>query len=226
MSMHLRREVELLKKQILALSALVEEALAKAVTAVERRDALLAHEVEEGDSPIDRLEVRIEEECLKVLALHQPVAGDLRFLVVVLKLTDELERIGDLAVNIADRAAALSEQPPCPVPYDLAGMASRARWMLKGSIDSLVDLSPELAREVWLADRDIDAIHRQMYDQIKAAIREDLPHLDSYVHLMSVSRFLERVADHAKSIAKDVIYMVEGEIVRHRGKELRPRDAG
>lgn len=221
MSRHFQREVDRLKKQVLTLSAMVEEAVQKSVTAVARRDAKLAREVVDGDQEIDSHEVEIEEECLKVLALHQPVAADLRFLVVVLKMTDELERIADLAVNIAHRAAELAELEPIEIPFDFTGMAEKVEWMLGRGIDSLVNLDIDTARDVWAKDAEVDAIHRQMYGAVKMGICERQDQMEQLIHLMGVSRYLERIADHATSIVKDVIYMVEGEIVRHRGKEWR-----
>lgn len=222
MSMILDREIEGLKRLILSLSTLAEEAVVSAVAAVRRRDPELARRVIDGDHTIDELEVKVEEECLKLLALHQPVAGDLRFIVAVLKMNDEIERIGDLATNIADRAILLADQPPLEFPFDVEGMAQRVRSMLRRCIDALIHLDGQLAREVWADDSGVDAIHRDMYVRIQAAIRADLDRLDGYIYQMSVSRFLERIADHATSIAKDVLYMTEGEIVRHRGKEFKP----
>lgn len=223
MSLHLHRAIEDLKKHLLGLSALVEEALGKAVTALERRDEALARQVIEGDRAIDLLEVELEEECLKCLALHQPVASDLRFVIAVLKMDDELERIGDLAVNLAQRALVLAGRPPLACPFDLHGMAEKARWMLGRSLDALINLDADLAREVWGADREVDAIHRATYEQVAAAMRDDPDRIESYLQYISASRFIERIADHATNIAKDVLYMTVGEIVRHRGREFRTR---
>lgn len=221
MARHFQREIDQIKKRALSLSAMVEEALRKAVSAIAERDVALAEAVIAADTEIDQVEVEVEEECLKVLALHQPVAIDLRFIVVVLKMNDELERIGDLSANVAGRALELCSLPPADCPFDYRGMAERAQWMLGRGIDALVNLDGELARQVWFKDGEVDEIHRGMYGAVKARIRSHPEELDAMIAYMGVSRFLERIADHAKSIAKDVIYMVEGEIVRHRGRELR-----
>ena len=215
MPMHLKREIEALKRRLLGLCALLEEAVRQAVRSVENRDGELARRVIEGDTAIDRVEVEVEEECLKILALHQPVAGDLRFIVICLKINNDLERMGDLAVNIAERAEFLASEPPVNVPFDFPTMAEKAQAMVKNSLDALVNLDAALAREVCKADDEVDAINREMYGQIKKAIREQPECLDQLIHLLGIARHLERIADLATNIAEDIIYMVEGEIVRH-----------
>ena len=215
MGMHMEREIERLKKQILGLCALVEESVRMAVTALERRDVNLADQVTERDLEIDRMEIEVEEECLKILALHQPVAVDLRFIIAVLKLNNDLERIGDLAVNIAERASFLCDMAPAPVPFDFDTMAEKARNMLKRSLDALVNSDVKEGAALCVEDDEVDAINEQMYAQVKAAVRQHPEHLDALIHLLSVSRHLERIADHATNIAEDVIYFVEGRIARH-----------
>lgn len=215
MTAHLIHELEQLKQRLFSVVALVEDNLSLAVKAVQDRDEPLALQVIEKDAAIDHAEVTVEEECLKLLALHQPVAIDLRFIVAVLKLNNDLERIGDLSVNIAERAVFLSKIEPVPVPFEFDDMAAKAAAMLKKSIDALVEHDTELAGEVRASDDEVDAINRDMYEQVKAAIREHPDHLDALIHLLSVSRHLERIADHATNIAEDVIYLVKGCIVRH-----------
>ena len=215
MATHLQTEIEKLKKKILFIGAMVEEALQRAVKAVIDRDAGLALAVIEHDQDIDRMEVELEEECLKVLALHQPVAVDLRFIVAILKINNDLERIGDLAVNIAGRAEFLARQDRLAIPYDLAGMAEEVRLMLKHSLDALVNLDVVIATQVCRADDVVDNMNRQMYKQVMDAIRRDWEHLDAYINMISISRYLERLADHTTNIAQDAIYLIEGEIVRH-----------
>lgn len=215
MSTHLQKEIEHLKIRVLALSAIVEQSVWKAVKAIETRNADLADEVIAGDDNVDQVEVEVEEECLKILALHQPVAIDLRFIVAVLKMNDELERIGDLAVNIAERALYLSTVPQTNIPFDFPTMADKARRMLKESLDAMVNMDPRLARKVCAMDDEVDAINREMYENFKRGVRERIEDLDALLHLLSVSRHLERIADLATNIAEDVIYMAEGEIVRH-----------
>ncbi len=215
MTAHLIHELDQLKRRTFSLVALVEDNLSLAVKAVQRRDEAMALRAVKNDAEVDASEVSVEEECLKILALHQPVAIDLRFLVAVLKLNNDLERIGDLAVNIAERAIFLCALAPVPVPFDFDAMSMKASLMLKKSLDALVNSDVHAAVEVCMADDEVDAINRQMYEQVKSAIREHPEHIDALIHLLSVSRHLERIADHATNIAEDVIYLVEGRIVRH-----------
>lgn len=216
MSVHLIREISTLKKRILALSAQVEDSVRQAVRAVTRRDAALAQAVIDGDNEVDYEEVTIEEECLKILALHQPVAHDLRFLVAILKLNHALERIGDLAVNIAKRAKSLAEQPRLDVPVDFTPIAEKAQAMLHKSLDALINMDINLAREVGRADDEVDALNREIYDRVKGLLRERPHDIEALITLLNVSRHLERIADHASGIAEDVIYLLEGKIVRHQ----------
>lgn len=219
MSTHLQAEIDKLKKKLLFIGAMVEESLQKSVKAVTGRDERLAAAVIESDSETDRLEVELEEECLKVLALHQPVAVDLRFIIALLKMNNDLERIGDLAVNIAGRARFLAGQEKLSLPYDLPAMAEEVRRMLKDGLDALVNLNLEIANRVCRADDTVDDMNRQMYRQVMDAIRRDPDRLEAYINMLSVSRYLERIADHTTNIAQDVIYLLEGEIVRHRGRQ-------
>ncbi len=216
MSVHLQHEIADLKKQILALGALVEDDVSQAVRAVAQRDIRLAQSVIDRDSVVDQNEVGIEEECLKILALHQPVANDLRFIIAVLKLNNDLERIGDLAVNIAQRAVFLCGQLPCDIPFNLAEIAEQTQSMLRQSLDALINLDLKLARQVGANDDVVDNLNRQSFERIKGVIRQSTEHLDSLIALLSVSRYLERIADHATNIAEDVIYLVEGRIIRHQ----------
>jgi len=218
MSLHLQKSIEKLKRRILAVSALAEESFYLAVRAIEERDAVLARKVIEADGRLDEEEVDVEEECLKILALHQPVALDLRFIVSVLKINSDLERIGDMAVNIAERAVYLATKVKVITTFDFPGMTEKTRTMLRNSLDSLVNRDPELARKVIAADDEVDMMNRHMYDQIKKAISGKRDDTNALLHLLSVSRHLERIADHATNIAEDVIYMVEGKIVRHKSE--------
>jgi phosphate transport system protein len=223
MSKHLEREIERLKKHILSLGAVVEESVQRAVRAISERDGTLAQRVIEEDVSTDQMEVEVEEECLKILALHQPVAIDLRFIVAVLKINNDLERIGDLAVNIAERAAFLASRnhDGLVTLFDFEEMAAKTQAMLKLSLDALVNVDAGLARYVCAADDEVDAMNRQMYHQVEDAIRAHPEQMDALIHMLSISRHLERIADHATNIAEDVIYMIEGVIVRHRTEDYR-----
>jgi phosphate transport system protein len=226
MSIHLQKEVERLKKKLLALSAVVEDSVYRAVKSLKERDATLAREVIAGDNAIDLNEVEIEEECQKILALHQPVAYDLRFIIAILKINAELERIGDATVNIAERVLFLVTEEQVDMPFDFAAMAQKAQQMLHKSLDALINLDPELAYAVITADSEVDAINREMYGQIEECIRGDASRVNSYIHLLGVSRHIERIADHASNIAEDVIYLTEGKILRHHIEEYKRPTTG
>ena len=213
---HLQREIDRLKRKILALGAVVEDNLRLAFQAIEARDADKARRVMVTDILIDDQEVEVEEECLKILALYQPVASDLRFLVAVIKINSELERIGDLASNIGERAMALIDEHPIPVPPGFAVMSDRTGSILEKVLDALVRQDVHAAREVLAADDEIDMLYQGLIEDLKHIIRTDPDHLDAIVLMFSVARYLERLADHATNIAEDVIYMLEGDIVRHR----------
>lgn len=221
MSIHIRREIASLKKAILALGAAVEETLYKAMKSLEKRDKALAEQVMQEDSIIDRTEVEIEEDCLKVLALHQPVAGDLRLIIAILKINNDLERVGDLAVNIAERAAFLATKEKVEIPPDFMKMSEISRDMLKKSLDALVTEDSALAHKVCGMDDAVDAINREMYMLIQEEIGKDPSKMERLIHLLSVSRHLERVADSATNIAEDVIYMIDGQIVRHKVEDYK-----
>ncbi len=212
---HQQRETDRLKRKILALGAIVEENLRIAFQAIDERDAAKARRVIATDVLIDQNEVDVEEECLKILALYQPVAGDLRFVAAVIKINSELERIGDLSANIAERALQLMNEHPVAVPQHVAVMADRTRTIIEKALDALVRQDAVMAREVLAADDEIDELYAELIDELKGVIRADLEHLDAIVLLFSVARYLERLADHATNIAEDVLYMVEGEIQRH-----------
>jgi len=219
MSVHLQREIERLKKQLLSLCALAEEQVQLAVQALLERDPDTAQRVEQRDVEIDHREVEVEEECLKTLALHQPVASDLRLIVAALKINSDLERIGDLAVNIARKAAAFASQGPMEIPFDLAGMWEKTQLMLRDSLDALVNLNPALATSVCARDNEVDQMKRQIRHTAEDIMQRDPAKVPALLTLLAVSRNLERVADHATNIAEDVIYMAEGRIIRHGNGE-------
>ncbi len=216
MSVHLQREIEELKKHILAICALVEEQVQLAVRAFIDRDADLARQVQDRDKEIDLREVEVEEDCLKVLALYQPVAIDLRLIVSTLKINNDLERIGDMAVNIARKATAISALPPREIPFDLQAMSEKTQRMLRGSLDALVNMDAVGANEVRARDDEIDCMKHEIRLRVQEMIRTDPSHVEFFLNLLAVSRNLERIADLATNIAEDVIYMAKGQIVRHR----------
>lgn len=213
--MILHREIKQLKQRLLSLGAMIEERLELAVKSVTTRDPQLAHQIIEGDIEIDEWEVELEEECLKVLALHQPVAIDLRVIVAVLKINNDLERIGDFASDIAERAYSLAMKPEIAYPFDFVTMAKQVRKMLKQSLDAFVNLDDELASEVCQADDAVDEIHADMFVKLRHALHDHPDKTEELLEYMSISRYLERIGDHATNIAEDVMYLCKGEIVRH-----------
>ncbi len=213
---HFQRELDKIKKMILSLGALVEQRVHRVKIAVEERDADLAREIIKLDYEIDDMEVEIDEECLKTIALHQPVAADLRFVVAVIKINNDLERIGDQVVNIAQRVVRIAKRAVAPFHFDYSVMADRAEAMLRMSLDSLVGQDLDLAVKVLLMDDEVDQIKVEAYDRIKQAMADGVTNDVGYmINLLLISRHLERVADHATNIAEEVVYMIEGEIVRH-----------
>jgi phosphate transport system protein len=216
MSVHLQRQIEKLKEHIAQLGARVEQSLLLAMVCIERRDARLAEQVIAEDETIDRLELDIEEECLHTLALYQPVAADLRFVVAVLKINNDLERIADMAGNIAQQGKFLAAEPPLEsLPYDLSGMADRVRDMLGRALRAMLQTDVDLAQSVRQSDDEVDAAHRRMYETVEEAMRRHPDRVPTLIHYMNISRQLERIADLAVNIAEDVIYTVQGRLVRH-----------
>jgi len=216
MPVRLQKELQKLKMRILSLGTMVEERVRMAIKAVETRDEKLAKRIIEMDREIDENEVEVEEECLKILALHQPVAVDLRFISAVIKINNDLERIGDQAVNIAERVVSIARRPQVTVPFDYKLMAEKTETMLKESLDALVNLDADLAHKVCLKDDEVDDINREIYDKVKEAIRSHPDRVGYMINLLLVSRHLERIADLTTNIAEEVIYLIEGEISRHR----------
>jgi phosphate transport system protein len=215
MTKHFRKELESIKKRILTLGALVEDRVRLAVQSVDQIDAEIAGRIIKTDFEVDAMEVEVEEECLKVLALHQPVAVDLRFIIAVIKINNDLERIGDQAVNIAQRVEVIAKRPKPPFMFDYSVMAEKVQRMLKMSLDAFVNLDVDTAYKVITMDDEVDQIKNEAYDKIKQAI-QDLPErVGYYINLLLISRHLERLADHATNVAEEVIYLVEGEIFRH-----------
>lgn len=216
MAVHLQRDLDSLKQNIRTLGGQVEDAINKAMRALDQRRPELAEEVIEGDVNIDRREVEIEQECLKILALHQPVAGDLRFVVAALKVNNELERLGDQAANIAIRTRYLSEHDPIDVPVDLNRMVETIQSMVQGSLDALVNQDPDQARTVIEQDEAVNEAHEKMFQELQTLMAEETDTIERAIHTLFVSRYLERMGDLTKNICEDVIFLVEGEVVRHQ----------
>jgi len=219
MPKRLQRDIEKIKKMVLSVGAMVEERLRMSIKAIETWDAGLAEDIIRRDYEIDELEIEVEEECLKILALHQPVAVDLRFIIATIKINSELERIGDEAVNIANRVRNISKRRKLDLSFDFTIMAEKAATMLRLSLDALVNLDQDLAFKVLTLDDEVDLMHREIYDRIKEAMSQNPNYVGYLINLYTTSRHLERVGDHSTNIAEEVIYLIEGEIIRHRAKQ-------
>jgi len=216
MSLHLQRDLEKLKKEILKLGTMVESAINNAILALNNREMSYVEEVLKHEDFINEMEVKIEEDCLKILALHQPVAGDLRFIVVSLKVNNDLERMGDFAKNIAKRARELMQEEPIPtLPEFVNELPNLVRTMVRNSLDALVKLDVNLAREVIAMDDKVDEINRAMYDEVTRVATENPAKTGVAISLLSTSRYMERIGDLSTNIAEDVIFMVEGRVIRH-----------
>ena len=223
MTIHLLRDLDRIKKEILLMGGQVEEAFRKAHRALIDRDEDLAAEVIEGDHEIDRQELLISEECLKILALHQPVAADLRFVISVMMVNNDLERVGDLAVNLSERALDLSRAQPVTIPETLTSMAGTVSEMLKQSLDSMVNQDVEEARRVCDMDDEVDDLHEGMFQHVRSSLEQEGADPMALLGLLSASRSLERIADHATNVAEDVVFMVEGEVIKHPGMQVKKK---
>ena len=220
MSKQTQEDLTEITKKILHIGGLVEQALDRSLVALLDRNAKLAREVIESDSVVDNLENEVEEMCLDVLALRQPVARDLRFVCGMMKINSDLERMADLSVNIAERAEVLSEVPPLPFRPDVSRLAATAKRMLRDGLDALVRLDAALAYRTWKADAEADKLYRELIGQAIQFMREHPDRLGDVMHLVGALRNLERLADHATNIAEDVIFVVNGRIVRHHMGEF------
>ena len=219
MAKHLQRELEHLKEEIISLGSTVETNLENAVKALSEMNNDLAEEVILKDRVIDRKEIEVEEECLKILALYQPVAIDLRFIVAVLKINNDLERIGDLAANIAKRTLFINENSPMDynAKFNFNDISDKVLRMLEKSLDALLNLDPVAAKEICAYDDEIDDLIRNMHQFIKDEMQKFPEKIDILLKYLHVFRYLERIGDLATNIAEDTIYMVDGDIVRHGG---------
>lgn len=220
MSKHLARDLAALDHELLALSSVVEEMIARAVRALIQRDLDIAQTLMASDHEVDRREVSIEEACLKILALHQPVAIDLRHVATVLKINNDLERIADLAVNVAERTVRLADAPHIAIPDKLEQMATLARGMLASALDAFVHLDVRAARNVCQRDDAVDTLNAEVIAELKERMVARPEEIEYLLYFFSASRHFERIADHVTNIAEDVIYLVDGEIVRHRHDNL------
>ena len=215
MPKHWERDLDNLQRHLMAMATSVEEAIFKGIRALQERNASLAEEVIAGDSLIDQEENYVENECLKMLALHQPVAIDLRRIISALKINTDLERMADLAANIAERAVSLADLPPIAVPDKLQHMAELTSSMVRQSLDAFVMVNARQARQVILLDDGVDRYNRVIIGALIVQMQKEAELVPALMSFFSAVRQLERIADHATNIAEDVIYLIEGEIIRH-----------
>ena len=212
---HFEDDLRTLKNRLLSMGALVEERARQAVQALMERRLELAEQVIAGDQEVNDLQIEIDDRCLKLLALQQPMASDLRLITAAMKINSDLERIGDQAVNIAQRALELHQEPQLKPYVDLPRMAEMAQKMVKESLDAFVARDTELARAVCGQDSAVDALKEQIFRELLTFMMGDPRTIPRALRLILISRFMERVADHATNIAEMVVYMVEGKMVRH-----------
>jgi len=215
MQRHFHEELEALKQTLLAMGGLVEDQIRRVMTALLERDSDLAQEVIDRDRQVNAYDVEVDEKCVELLALYQPAAGDLRFITTAMKIVTDLERIGDQAVNIAQRAIELHQEPQLKPYVDLPRMAELAQRMVKESLDAFVARDTALARAVCAEDEAVDALKEQIFRELLTFMMSDPRTIPRALRLILISRFMERVADHATNIAEMVVYMVEGKMVRH-----------
>ncbi len=212
---HLQREINKLKSELVRLGALVEDSLFNSINAIFDGDLEIAKKVIKNDNNIDTREVEVEEECLKILALYQPVAIDLRYIISVLKVNNDLERIGDLAVNIAKSIKYLVNGEIISPLSELLQSSQIVKQMLKMSLDSFVNLDVELANQILKDDDKVDHLHKSITHKVIAKIKSDKDNAEKWMNILTISRYLERAADHTTNIAEDILYMVDGDIKRH-----------
>lgn len=223
MSKHLERDLQQLERDVLTQASVVEEMIRVASRALCQRQVDLIWEVMQQEQAVNAREVTIEEECLKILALHQPVAIDLRRATAVLKINGDLERIADLAVNLGERARALAEYPDFYISENMETMAAMSVEMVRGALDAFVEFDAGAAALICKRDNEVDELNDSLIVEVHEVMRKKPELVEAALHFFSASRHIERIADHATNIAEDVIYLVEGEIARHRHEELRQK---
>jgi phosphate transport system protein len=218
---HFQKELEELKENLLTMAAIVEEAIRNSVQSLVKRDSDLARKAFDVEDQINKMENAIDEMCLKLLALRQPMAADLRFITSAMKITTDLERMGDQAVNISERAISLNEEPQIKPYIDIPRMAEIAQSMVKDVLDAFVNRDPKLARSVCARDDVVDGLNDQVVRELLTYMVSDPKTITRSVHLMIVARCLERIADHATNIAEDVIFMVDALVIKHHADEKK-----
>jgi phosphate transport system protein len=219
------QDIEALKERVLKMGGFVEESIKKSVTALVERDRNLAIEVIDGDAIVNNYDVEIEEECIRFLAIWQPSGSNLRFITTAIKIITDLERMGDLAVDICERTIELNDEPPLKPYIDIPRMAEAAQKMLKDSLDAFVAGDANLALSVCVADDFVDNLNHQIFNELLVYMLQDPKNISRAVRLTYITKYLERIADHATNIAEMVVYMVQGKVIRHTACEARAGDS-
>jgi len=215
METHFQQELNRLKESLLQMAGLAERAISNAVEALVKRDTSLAEKTIAEDEKINQMELRVDDMCLKLLALHQPMAADLRFITSAMRINTELERIGDQATNIAERVISLNQEPQLKPYIDIPRMAEISQSMVKDVLDAFVNGDAQLARSVCERDDQVDGLNDQVFRELLTYMMSDSKTITRSVHLIIVSRCLERIADHATNIAEGVIFMVKALVIKH-----------
>lgn len=220
MERHFDEELKSLSKELLMMGGLVEGAIYKSVQSLLKRDNKLAEQVVAEDQKVDEMEMKVDETCLRLLALHQPIAVDLRFIAAAMKINTDLERMGDQAVNIAQSAMYVNKEPQLKQPFiDLPKMAETTQKMVRDALDALVTRNPQLAQQVLQRDDTVDSTYHKIFEELLALMKQNPQNVAPALHLLLVARNLERIGDHATNIAEDVVYLVQGKDIRHHHEE-------
>jgi phosphate transport system protein len=225
METHFQQELQELKESLLKMAGLVEGAIGDAVQSLVKRDSDLARKTFEGENKINAMELAIDDSCLKLLALKHPVAADLRFITSAMKIVTDLERMGDQAVNIAERAISLNQEPQLKPYLDIPEMAEITQFMVKDVLDAFVNEDPKLARSVCERDDLVDGLNDQVFRELLTYMYEDPQTITRAVQLIIVTRCLERIADHATNLAEDVIFMLDARVIKHHA-DIKEEVAG
>ncbi len=221
MTLQKEQDIDRLKERVLKMGGFVEDSIRKSVMALVERDRNLAIEVIDGDAIVNNFDVEIEEECIRFLAIWQPTGSNLRFVTTAIKIITDLERMGDLAVDICERGIELLDEPPLKPYIDIPRMAEAAQKMLKDSLDAFVAKDADLAIQVCAADDFVDNLNHQIFNELLLYMLQDPKNISRAVRLTYITKYLERIADHATNIAEMVVYMVKGKVIRHTACEAR-----
>jgi len=216
MERHFDQELAGLKEALLRMAGLAEQSVAQALKALVQRDDALAHQVDADDDRLDQLQIEIDDRCVKLIALRQPTATDLRFIMMATKISGDLERIGDQAVNIAHRAEELNKEPQLKPLVDIPRMADITRGMIHDALDAFVYARPEVALEIIKRDQRVDTLNHQLHRELTSFMIEDPHTITRGLNLMSIAHNLERIGDHATNIAEEIVYLYEARDIRHQ----------